>query len=76
MAGQLASLDQILHYLRSEGYYAAEDALVREIEDRVPLASAASRSSSGSGSPESHRAANLPGKLFAASPGAEESPVR
>ena len=30
------ALDQILQFLRSEGFYAAEDALIRELEDRLP----------------------------------------
>ena len=30
------ALDHILKFLRSEGFYAAEDALIRELEERLP----------------------------------------
>ena len=32
----LSTLDYIVHFLHTEGFYAAEEALLREIENRYP----------------------------------------
>lgn len=32
----LSTLDYIVHFLHTEGFYAAEEALLREIENRFP----------------------------------------
>ena len=88
MSKASGALDQVLSFLRGEGFYFAEDALLREIEDRgvktdpAPADSSPtqeshdSRTSSSEEVSEARRAISPPDNLFGKSPEAEASPSR